>query len=398
MKAIHTSDWHLGQQFHGVDRTDEHLWFLARLKDIIVEEQPDVLIVSGDVYDNVAPTLAAQRLYNRMMLELHNARPGMKIVVTAGNHDSSSRLELHSDLWDAFDVKVIGSIARNEDGTDYGRHIVEIPGADGDAIGYVAAVPYIYHANYPQTEDDAVNRMRHFHQTLLDRVAAINAKRLPVIMTGHLALTDSDIKGHESRGMHLVYENIEDMGEGYDYLALGHIHRPQPVTEKARYSGSPIPMNFDEDYLHTVTVVQIDGDGLSVNEREIPPLVPIYTVPAEGGDVTEAVQAIAQLPAGKAYLRVRLKVKDVVPMPDRVAIEEAAARTGLMLCEIQPVREKNRQTAAGARAVEEIRHISPMDVALEYYRMRFESDMDDELKDMLQKCIDQAEKKKEEEA
>ena len=126
--------------------------------------------------------------------------------------------------------------------------------------------------------------------------------------------------------------------------------------------------------------------------------MPIYTVPAEGGDVAEAVQAIAQLPAGRAYLRVRLKVKDVIPMPDRVAIEEAVAPTGLMLCEIQPVREKNRQTAAGARAVEEIRHISPMDVALEYYRMRFESDMDDELKDMLQQCIDQAEKKKEEEA
>ena len=67
---------------------------------VVKEERPDVLIVSGDIYDNVAPTLAAQRLYNRMLLELHAALPGMKIVVAAGNHDSSSRLDLHSELWD----------------------------------------------------------------------------------------------------------------------------------------------------------------------------------------------------------------------------------------------------------------------------------------------------------
>ena len=142
MKAIHTSDWHLGQLFYGVDRTEEHLWFLARLVDVVKEERPDVLIVSGDIYDNVAPTLAAQRLYNRMLLELHAALPAMKIVVTAGNHDSSSRLDLHSELWDVFDVKVVGGIAKDGDSVDYDRHIVEIAG-----VGYIIAVPYVYAAN-----------------------------------------------------------------------------------------------------------------------------------------------------------------------------------------------------------------------------------------------------------
>lgn len=391
MKAIHTSDWHIGQLFHGVERTEEHLHFLAQLKEIVAEELPDVLVVSGDLYDNVAPTLTAQRLYNRMILELHNTLPGMTIVVTAGNHDSSSRLELHSELWDAFDVKVIGGISRGEGGVDYNRHIVEIKNREDVVVGYVVAVPYIYAANYPQTDDESEGRMRHFHQTLLDRTAVLNEKNLPVMMTGHLALSGADIKGHEAKSMHLLYENIEEMGKGYDYLALGHIHRPQYVVENARYSGSPIAMNFDEDYAHSVTVVTMDADGLSIHEREIEPLVPIYTVPADGGSMDEAVQAIKALPDGRAYLRVRLKVKDVIPMQERAAIEAAVAGTELLLCEIQPLREGQRRTQGAAVAVEEIKQISPLDIALDYYRTRFENEMDDELRDMLLQSIEQAE-------
>ena len=109
MKIIHTSDWHLGQSFYGMERTEEHLAFLSQLCDTVKVERPDALIISGDIYDSVAPSLTAQRLYNKMMLELHGTLPEMKIVVTAGNHDSSSRLELHSDLWDAFDVKIVGN-------------------------------------------------------------------------------------------------------------------------------------------------------------------------------------------------------------------------------------------------------------------------------------------------
>ena len=89
-------------------------------------ESPDVLIVSGDVYDSVAPSIAAQKLYNQMILELRATAPTMKIIITAGNHDSSSRLELNGELWDAFDVKIIGNIERGENGVNYEKHIVEI--------------------------------------------------------------------------------------------------------------------------------------------------------------------------------------------------------------------------------------------------------------------------------
>jgi hypothetical protein len=154
-------------------------------------------------------------------------------------------------------------------------------------------------------------------------------------------------------------------------------------------------MSFDEDYPHSVSVVEIGEDGLSVREREIAPLVPVYTVPQEAGGVDEALEAIKNLPAGRAYLRVKLKVRDVVPMQERMAVQEAVAETQHLLCDIQPVREGRVTEASGSFAVEEIRHISPLDVALDYYSMRFGGEMDDELKGMLEQCIEKAEKEDE---
>ena len=395
MKIIHTSDWHLGQSFYGMERTEEHLAFLSQLCDTVKVERPDALIISGDIYDSVAPSLTAQRLYNKMMLELHGTLPEMKIVVTAGNHDSSSRLELHSDLWDAFDVKIVGNIERTDEGVNYEKHIIEIEGK-----GYIVAIPYIYQANYPATTDgEQASRMRHFHQTLLDNVALRNSNNLPVIMTGHLAVSGADIKGHESKSMRLVYEKLEELGSGYDYLALGHIHHPQFVTHStnARYSGSPIPMNFDEEYPHSITIVEIESYDTApmVRAQEIAPLVPVITIPEKGGDCNEVVQCIESLPDSRIYTRVRLKVNDVIPMHERKRIEEAFEGKKAILCEIQPIREKQEAAESRNLVIEEMKMISPMEIAADYYEKRFGTAMDSELKAMLEECMDILEKEEE---
>ena len=261
MKILHTSDWHLGHSFYGYERTEEHLSFLKQLCNIIRNENPDALIISGDIYDSVVPSITVQKLYNRMILELRAAAPTMKIIITAGNHDSSSRLELNGELWNAFNVQIVGNIERNDNVVNYEKHIIEITDSSKKIKGYIIAVPYIYHANYPAADNDTQSRMRSFHQQLINRVIERNGANRPIIMTGHLAVSGADIKGHETTHTRLVYESIEELGEGYDYIALGHIHRPQTVTsnKKARYSGSPIPINFDEDYPHSITIVEIEN-------------------------------------------------------------------------------------------------------------------------------------------
>ena len=396
MKIIHTSDWHLGHSFYGYERTEEHLCFLEQLIQIIRYENPDALIISGDIYDSVVPSITAQKLYNKMILELRATAPTMKIIITAGNHDSSSRLELNGELWNAFDVQIIGNIERNDNRVNYEKHIIEITDSNTKIKGYIIAVPYIYHANYPITDDDTQSRMRSFHQQLLNSVKERNTNNRPIIMTGHLAVNGADIKGHETKHTRLVYENIDELGTGYDYLALGHIHRPQAVADNtnARYSGSPIPISFDEDYPHSVTIVEIKNhdDAPTIREIKIEPPIPILTIPEKGGDINEIIERIASLPNEKSYIRIKLKVKDVIPMNERLQIEELFSQQQAILCEIQPIRETSNHSNQRNIAIEEIKHISPFEIAMDYYSQHYGSSMDEELQQMLQESIETVEK------
>ena len=106
MKLIHTSDWHLGHTLYNYDRTEEQQAFLQQLAEIVEREQPDALLVSGDVYHYSSPSASVQKMYTEAMLEIHRRCPSMTIVVTAGNHDSSSKLEITQSLWESFGLHV----------------------------------------------------------------------------------------------------------------------------------------------------------------------------------------------------------------------------------------------------------------------------------------------------
>ena len=179
MKVIHTSDWHLGHILYNLDRNAEHEAFLGQLCELVRSEKPDALLVSGDIFDSAQPSIPAQRLYNRMMIEIARNNPDTTIVVTAGKHDGASRQELFSELWDeAFNVKFVGRIGYREDGTvDLDKFIVRIPGK-----GFIVAVPYIYNENYPESTREGRVPIQDCHQRLLDRVAELNGGGLPVIM------------------------------------------------------------------------------------------------------------------------------------------------------------------------------------------------------------------------
>ena len=110
MKILHSADWHLGHQLYGYDRTEEQLDFLAQLTQLVKENQPDAFLLSGDVFHVPLPSIAAQKMYNDAMFELHKAAPDMQIIVIAGNHDSASRLELSRELWNYHSVHVIGEL------------------------------------------------------------------------------------------------------------------------------------------------------------------------------------------------------------------------------------------------------------------------------------------------
>jgi len=400
MKVIHTSDWHLGHVLYNFDRTAEHGAFLEQLCELVRSEKPDALLVSGDIFDSAQPSIPAQRLYNRMMIEIARMNPDTTIVVTAGNHDGASRQDLFSELWDeAFNVKYVGKIGYKEDGTvDLDKFIVMIPGK-----GFIVAVPYIYGENYPESTDDSRVPIQDFHQRLLDRVAERNLEGLPVIMMDHLAVASCDIAGHDSSKARLVFEDLELLGQGWDYLALGHIHKPQTIKgTAARYCGSPIPVSFDEDYEHSVSVVTIGkhGDAPMISTVPVKNVMPIWNLPREAGTFEEVKAAIAAIPAGaKGYARVNIKTKDILPMDQKIEIEALMKEhKGIRMCNINLVRE-------GGSAPRELKTYTPDElkqsvdavmIAKDYYSASHNGDeLPEELVRILEGIVREVESKQE---
>ena len=382
-KIIHTSDWHLGQNFYGYDRSEEQADFLRQLVDIVRQHQPDALLVSGDIFHTAAPSSAAVTLYVNAMLDIHNACPKMAIVVIAGNHDSASRLQCDSRLWELAGVRVLGGIARDSEGlADLDRHIIHVKDK-----GIVAAVPFAYPASFPLVNDEHVGsdqRQPVYFQSLLDHVNAQNPAQLPVVLMAHLAVNGSDFTGHEVGMMECVEVGV--LGNGYDYAALGHIHRPQDVSERARYCGTPLAVSFDEQCEHSVSIVEIDAHGSMprVTTERIENIKPLRTIPA--GPPVDFEAALEQLqvlvPDERAYVRLNVLVDRYLPNGAQERAALAVADKQCRFCEIKKTAIVEASHAVRQMTMEEFNHKHPIEVAQQFYLEKYQREMTDEEKEM----------------
>ncbi|MCH5327228.1 MAG: exonuclease SbcCD subunit D, partial [Duncaniella sp.] len=249
MKILHTSDWHLGHQLYGFDRTEEQQDMLNQITRIVTEERPDVFLLCGDVFHVSNPSAAVQKMLVDTVVSLRDANPSMKIIVIAGNHDSGVRHEIFRSPWSSMGVEFLG-VLRPENPEE---HILEIEGK-----GWVVAVPY---ANERFISDG-------FFEDLLNKVEERNSANLPVVMMAHTTVCGADFSGHERPEQSFIggIEGVEvgRFGSGYDYLALGHIHREQFIhtgRHNVRYSGTPLAVSFDETFNHSVSIVEIGSHG-----------------------------------------------------------------------------------------------------------------------------------------
>ena len=142
-------------------------------------------------------------------------RSGMTIAVTAGNHDSSSKLEIDSSLWQHFGLNVVGNIERTAEEVNLDKHIIEVKGKE-ETKGYIVAVPHVYPQNFPMldTETPREQRQARFFQALLDEVEKRNRKLLPVVLMAHLSIEGSDRSGHDESIGGIEYVPLSTMGTG----------------------------------------------------------------------------------------------------------------------------------------------------------------------------------------
>ena len=387
MRLLHTSDWHLGQTLHQFERGHEHRQFLAWLLDTLVDEQIDGLLIAGDVFDNSNPSAASQAQFYGFLTEARRRVAHLKIVVTAGNHDSPGRLEAPSPLLSMLDACVVGQTTRDGDAIALDRLVVPLADRDGAVAAWCIAMPFLRPGDVPRVEDAAdpytAGIAALYHQAFEHACR----KRLPgqaVIALGHCHLTSARVSEDSERriligGAEALSADIFDAQIAY--VALGHLHLAQRIggDPTRRYCGSPLPMSFSEiDYPHQVVVFDLDAEvANNIREIRIPRAVDLLRVPTQPASLEQVLAELQALSpplrseADWPYLQVRVQLSQ--PEPGlRTQVEAALAGKQVRLVRIETSYAKNSAIAtAQAVSVDELNSLAPADFFDRLYQNRF---------------------------
>lgn len=279
MRIIHTSDWHLGQYFFTKSRAPEHQYFLNWLVNQVEIHQVDAVIVAGDIFDTGSPPSYARELYNKFIVDLQ--KTGCQLVILSGNHDSVSVLNESSSLLSYLNTQVVTS------GSE--PNVITLHNKQAQPIGLVCAIPFLRPRDIQlsvagqsiEEKQLSLQTAIHDHYQASYQLAleqrAILGLDIPIIATGHLTVIGAELTD-SVRDIYIG--TLEAFPSGAfppaDYIALGHIHRPQVIggKQQIRYCGSPIALSFDETAQQkSVCLVEFTGSKLS----EITPLaIPIF--------------------------------------------------------------------------------------------------------------------------
>lgn len=267
MRFLHTSDWHLGRTFHGVDVLDVQSRAMDEIVHWVTEHRVDAVLISGDVYDRAQPRTEVVELLNTTLAKIRRA--GAYVVVTSGNHDSAARLGFGAEIMahggvflrtrldhasrpvlfteDESGVGVTDTALSGGTGSSEKQGTAESSQAGENAVA-VYGIPYLEPRSVaPGLECQAT------HQAVLQTVARITTEDLAQrrdtrgVVMAHAFVTGAAATESEriidSGGLGTV---SADVFNSHDYAALGHIHRRQTIRESVRYSGSPVAYSFSE--------------------------------------------------------------------------------------------------------------------------------------------------------
>lgn len=251
MKIVHTADWHIGKKLHKHDLSEDFDLFINWLTKFIVDEKVDLLLISGDIFDLANPSSEARRQYYRALIRLQKLN--CKIIATGGNHDSPAMLDAPQEIMRALDLSVIGGLPQDLDDV-----IIPVKNKSGETELVVAAIPYLRDADLRSGEqasnhEDRIEAIRLGIEKVFTEAAAICQQKypgIPAIAMGHLftAGIESSESERDIQIGNLAAFRASQFGSYYEYLALGHIHKPQRVSAEKPvfYSGSPFPLSFSE--------------------------------------------------------------------------------------------------------------------------------------------------------
>ena len=395
LRIIHTADWHLGQTFHLYERDYEHAQFLAWLLKLIAERKPDVLLLSGDVFDSYNPSANAQRRYYQFLHEARATLPTLQMVVIAGNHDAAARLEAPAGLLEGLNIHVVGTVSRPDGGeVAPSKFIVPLRNAQGEVRALALALPFLRSSDVPllsDARDPYHDGVRELYHQVTGKAAQLRDAQYPgsaLVALGHCHMQDA-VESRDSE-RRIVIGGAEALSTDIfppelAYVALGHLHKPQELDGgRVRYSGSPIPLSFSEkEYEHRVLEVLLEeGHLVSVTGVPVPRVVPLVRVP-QGKAVafSELLKQLAELPAqpelpSELHPFLEVRVLDDGPDPTRRRrIEEALEGKAVRLASLRldPVLRENGEDGGEDNFVlEDLGSLDPLEIMLGAHEERYQ--------------------------
>jgi exonuclease SbcD len=291
VRFIHTSDWHLGRSFHRVGLLDAQARYLDHLVEIVRSEGVDAVLVSGDVYDRALPAPDTVELLSAAVTRIIDA--GAVVVLSSGNHDSAIRLGFASDLLARAGLHIRTSL-------DSVGAPVMIKDVD------VYPLPYLE----PSVAADAVGALERTHAAVLR--AAMDTVRTQAssrpggaVVMAHAFVTGGASSASERDisvgGVCAVHPDVFAQA---DYVALGHLHGPQRISETVRYSGSPIALSFSEvDHQKGSVLVDVSPGAMNTQSIPAPPAKPLAIL---RGDLKDLLRDPRHHGAESAYCQITL--------------------------------------------------------------------------------------------
>lgn len=269
MKILHTSDWHLGIDYHHHSFREDQLYALAQYYQLIKEEAIDVVLICGDIYDTTLASKEAIQLFDEAMQHMIQELK-VKVIVIAGNHDSPTRLSVMKELLKTRGLYIYGTLSEAItpliiDDVDF----YPIPFVHKDTISAV------YQQSFSSYEQAFLYMMDHIRSQKKDRRQIVLAHAF----VNGASVCESD-RFAQIGGADLI---SKDIFHDIDYVALGHLHRPQQIDEHIRYSGSLCPYTFGETADKQAII--IDSDTMQIRSVSISPLHAMITLSGSYEDV-----------------------------------------------------------------------------------------------------------------
>lgn len=296
MKLLHTSDWHLGKTLYGQRRYEEFENYLKWQVEMIKKEKIEMVIIAGDIFDTTIPSYRAQSLYFEFLMSVSTKTSCRHIIVIGGNHDSATLLNAPQTLLQQLRIHVVGSVSE-----DINNQVIVVKNSQNEEMAIIGAIPYLRDRDIREVSTDETVRCKEtrlisgieyyyqsIYQLCLEQKERLK-KEVPIILTGHLFVTGSQVVDDEIRDLY-----VGSLGEfpaqkfpAADYIALGHIHRSQMVAANSeiRYSGSPLPMNFKEGEQEKSVVVVDFSQSRKISLYPVPCFQKLKLLKGQASDI-----------------------------------------------------------------------------------------------------------------